>query len=345
MTEPQVLQLVKFGLLPGGETCQELIETHISWVLLGHDFVYKIKKPLKLSFLDFSTLEKRRHSCEQEVMLNQRLTQNVYLKVVGIRYHQGLFSLESDQGLIVDYAVVMKRLDNSREMSKLLKAGKVGVVDMKKIAHQLVQFHQNAQVIKGVLTPELIKEDFNDIQQIIPFVQENMGSQASNKLEQVISFSDAYIDSKSDLIIDRDQQGFTRDCHGDLHSGNIFLLQEPVIFDCIEFNQHLRTIDIFGELGFFCMDLEFYHRGDLSDLFIEFYNQSFPIIRNEREQQLFVYYKMYRANVKVKINAIKTQQAHSEEEKRLRLNLFQRYLVLMEDYHTLLSSTFPNDII
>ena len=332
MTEQQIQQLYQQGKLPAGEACLELIETHISWIILGKDYAYKLKKPLKLSFLDFSSLEKRRYYCEQELILNQRLTHDVYLDVRPIWLSHGIYSLDSNQGEIVDYAVVMKRLDNSREMGKLLKEGQVDTDDIEKIAKQLVRFHQNAQVVNGVVTPEAMKEDFNDIQQIQAFLAEQIGPNATGKLAEVISFSDKFIEDNSDLILKRDLEGFTRDCHGDLHSGNIFLLEQPVIFDCIEFNEHLRRTDIFGELGFFCMDLEFYRRPDLSGSFMKFYNRAFPVIRNEQEEQLFLYYKMYRANVKAKINAIKTQQAHNEQELRSRMDLFNRYFQLMQDY-------------
>jgi aminoglycoside phosphotransferase family enzyme len=339
MTEQQIHLLIQHCELPHGEVCQELIETHISWIILGKDYAFKLKKPLKLSFLDFSTLEKRKYYCEQELVLNQRLTHDVYLDVCPIWDRQGVYSMTTSHGEIVDYAVMMRRLDNSREMSKLLFQGKVSEADMEKIARQLVYFHKNTEVVRGVLTPEVIKEDFNDILQIKPLLEAQLGLEACAILDKIIFFSDAFINAQSTLIKERDRQGFTRDCHGDLHSGNIFLQQEPVIFDCIEFNPHLRTIDIFGELGFFCMDLEFYHRSDLSDSFLEFYNKAFPVITNEQEKQLFLYYKMYRANVKAKINAIKTQQAHNDDEMRSRLGLFQTYFQLMQDYHLKLSTT------
>ena len=336
MTYEQIELLISGGKLPDSQVCQELIETHISWLMVCQDYVYKLKKPLQLSFLDFSTIEKRKYYCEQELVLNQRLTNNIYLDVYPVLNDQGVYSIGSASGEIVDYALVMRRLDNSREMNKLLLKKQVTREDIRKIAQQLVNFHQTTNVIKGYLTPAVIIEDFSDIQQVYPFVLENTGESAASKLQDIVSYSIGFIDENSTLIKTRDHHGFTRDCHGDLHTGNIFLLDQPVIFDCIEFNQHLRQIDILCELAFFCMDLETYGREDLSNYFLKTYNDSFPVIRNEDEQRLFLFYKLYRANVKVKVNAIKTQQAENNDVRQSRFALFTRYLQLMDSYYRLL---------
>lgn len=333
MTDNQINLLIKCGELPEHQVCQELIQTHISWVIVCQDYVYKLKKPLKLSFLDFSTLEKRKHYCEQELVLNQRLTNDIYLDVLPVRENQQAISIRSSTGKIIDYALVMRKLDNSREMDKLLLENKVTRQHIRKIARQLVNFHRNTDVVRGHLTADLIIEDFNDIQQIQPFIVENLGEAAATQFKNIISYATNFINANSDLITNREMDGFVRDCHGDLHSGNIFLPEDPVIFDCIEFNEHLRKIDIQAELGFFCMDLEFYQRSDLSEYFMQCYLQAFQVIRNKQEEQLFLFYKMYRANVKAKINAIRTQQAHNEEEKKSRLALFEKYYQLFLNYY------------
>lgn len=336
MTVEQIEQLAGEGILPENQVCQELIETHISWVMVCEDFVYKIKKPLQLSFLDFSTIEKRKYYCEQELLLNQRLTNNIYLDVYPVSGAQGAYSIGPATGEIIDYALVMRRLDNSREMDKLLVKKQVSREDIGKIAQQLIDFHKTTKIIKGYLTPQLIIEDFNDIQQIYPFVLENTGSNSYSKLQEIVSYAISFIKENSTLIKTRDRNGFTRDCHGDLHTGNIFLLEQPVIFDCIEFNEHLRQIDILCELAFFCMDLETYGREDLSNYFLKTYNDSFPVIRNNDEQRLFLFYKLYRANVKVKVNAIKTRQTDNADIRQSRFSLFTQYFRLLVDYYSLL---------
>lgn len=344
MTEHQIQQLIRHGKLPDNQVCQELKQTHISWVILCGDYVYKIKKPINLSFLDFSTLEKRKYYCEQELTLNQRLTSDMYLDVYPIFLDQGVYAMGGGAGKIVDYSVVMRRLDNSKEMSKLLLDRKVSKDDLRKIAQQLVQFHQTTEIVKGKLTPELLIEDFNDIQQIQLFIAKNIGEAASKQLNLIISFVKYFINEKAGLILKRDAEGFTRDCHGDLHSGNIFLLDHPVVFDCIEFNKHFRQIDILSELAFFCMDLEFFQRSDLSKYFLNYYTKEFRVIRNKNEERLFLFYKLYRANVKAKINAIKTQQATDPEVKQSRLGLFKKYFQLFLHYFDLLEKSANGQI-
>ena len=344
MTENQIQQLITHGKLPDNQVCQELKQTHISWVILCQDYAYKIKKPVHLSFLDFSTLEKRKHFCEQEVVLNQRLTSDMYRAVYPIILDHGVYFLGPGTGKIVDYSVVMQRLDNSKEMSKLLTTGKVRKSDIGKIAKQLVDFHQKTEIIKGKLSSEVLINDFNDIQQIQPFVEENMRPAAYNQLSSAIPFVEHFINNKATLISKRDAEGFTRDCHGDLHSGNIFLLDKPVVFDCIEFNKHFRQIDILNELAFFCMDLEFSQRTDLSEYFIKAYTSDFRVIRSKSEEQLFLFYKLYRANVKAKVNAIKTMQASNPAEIRSRLGLFKKYFQLFVDYFKLLEETTNRQI-
>ncbi len=341
MKELQIHELVDRGHFPDDQHCQVIKQTHISWVLLCEDYAYKIKKPLKLSFLDFSTLEKRKYFCEQELLLNQRLTTDVYLEVLPICLEEGVYYLGSEKGSIVDYAVAMRRLDNSREMGGLLIESNVTYQDIKKIAGQLVEFHQSTEVVKSKITPQVLIDDFVDIQHVQPWIAEKLGAKAATQLDLSISLVRQFIDELAFLVHKRDQEGFTRDCHGDLHSGNIFLLSEPVIFDCIEFDPHLRQIDILSELAFFCMDLEFAGRQDLSEYFMEIYNRKFPVIRGHAEELLFLFYKLYRANVKVKINAIKTMQAQTADIARARLQLCKQYFDLFLRYsQTLRESNF-----
>ncbi|MBK8504325.1 MAG: hypothetical protein IPL46_20225 [Saprospiraceae bacterium] len=331
MTHSEVSQLVKKGVFPDGQVFEELIETHISWVILCDTYVFKIKKPLKLSFLDFSTLEKRRQFCITEVSLNQRLTGEMYLKVVPITQDKFGISIDAS-GDIIDYAVMMRRMDNQCEMSKLLMKRKVSNEDMIKLAHLLAAFHTGAEVISDRATPKDLQEDFNDIGQITDFVKRILGEKDARLLEEIIEVADGFIDDHRMLIVSRSSSGFVRDCHGDLHSGNIFILAQPVIFDCIEFNEHFRQIDILNEVAFFCMDLEFYDRSDLANLFLEEYSNKMNMSLNTEERDLFLFYKLYRANVKTKVNAIKAMQSSAPHDTKDRYALFRKYFKLMETY-------------
>jgi aminoglycoside phosphotransferase family enzyme len=320
------------GRLPEGRKVEKLITTHISWVLLTEDRVYKIKKPLKLSFLDFSSVERRKHFAEEELRLNQRLCKEVYLSVLPILEGSGGLHIGQGVGTIVGYALEMKRLDNSREMDVLLAKGEVGEEDMDRMLKVLVPFHQNAEVVQGKVNAKALFEDFADIEQILEFCNETLGIEAGQKLMDSIAMVKEFLEKHSELILHRDAEGFTRDGHGDLHSGNIFLLEKPMLFDCIEFNPHFRQIDILNELAFFTMDLEFAGRKDLSEYFIQGYNRVFPVMRNIEEEALYLFYKLYRANVRVKVNAIQCQGAESEEERQEHLALFKAYFQLYKSY-------------
>ena len=186
---------------------------------------------------------------------------------------------------------------------------------------------------KGKTDASTLIEDFNDIDQVGLFIKENTDGASFKKYRGSLILAEQFIRDKAQLIEQRNTEGFTRDCHGDLHSGNIFLLEEPVLFDCIEFNDHFRQIDLLNELAFFAMDLEFYDRTDLSDQFIRSYRSNFEVIRNDLEAQLFLYYKFYRANVKLKVNAIKTMQAENDEIQQDRLQLFKKYFLLYVHYY------------
>ncbi len=317
----------------------ELIETHISWVLLCDEFVYKIKKPVQFDFLDFSTLSLRKHFCDQEIKLNRRLTENIYLNVCEI-YSIGkninvIGNKAKSNGKIIDYCVKMKRLDNHRLMRNLLKKQLIKPLHIQKIVDQLINFHLNTQIVHGTVNPQILWSDFNNLRQVDSFINHHLESNNAAFLTETYSFVERFINNLATRIYERDLNGFSRDCHGDLHSGNIFLLDEPIIFDCIEFNDHFRQIDILNELAFFCTDLTYYHQPELSKFFIKKYTEVFPVIENKLDEALFLFYKLYRSNVKVKVNAIKCMQARSPEIYSIRFRIFKGYLDLMQHYATL----------
>lgn len=320
----------KFG--PGeniyGEIIEEKIETHISWVLLCPKYVYKIKKPVKLSFLDFSTVELRKKYCDQELFLNKRLAPDMYLDVVPIVERDN-----DQQEKILDYAVKMKRMDNRREMRRQLKTGQVNPSQIIHLARQIAEFHRTTERIRDKVSPEDLKNDFNDLLQIKDFTLQELGTEKVELLLEIVEGANGFIDYFAEKIWHRSHAGFVRDCHGDLHSGNIFLTDPPVIFDCIEFNDHFRQIDILNEVAFFCMDLEFYGHSDFADLFMQEYTTVLDLTFGDIEKKLFLFYKLYRANVKTKVNAIKSLQEKRIHHTKHRRSLFEQYFRLMAKYH------------
>ncbi len=329
MNRENINRLINNGSFPLETDSVDLIETHISWVIICDDFVYKIKKPIKYSFLDFSTLEKRKFYCEREIELNNRLTKNIYLGVLPVKKMASKFFIGNDKGEVVDYAVNMQKLPADKRMDKLLSTNKISGADIKNLAVKICSFHRQTNIIykKNVLE---IQQLFNDILAQKDFLQKNLN--CGGIITEAVHSSDKFLKQHNVLLEKRITDGFVRDCHGDLHSRNIFLLPEPVPFDCIEFNDDLRQIDVLNEIAFLCMDMEALGRQDLADLFFCEYNKLFLIARNEEERKLFFYCKAYRANIRAKINSMRTKDATKKHEKKEALYIANKYLLLMQDY-------------
>ncbi|MFH0737886.1 MAG: phosphotransferase [Candidatus Micrarchaeota archaeon] len=308
-----------------------LAETHISWVLLGHDFVFKIKKPVKFSFLDFSTLEKRRFFCEEEVRLNRRLAPEVYLGVVPITAQEGGSGAVGfgGHGRVVDYAVKMARLDQNKMMDRLLAEGKISEEDVRRLAAKVAAFHEKAERVKGDYnSPKTIGAQVADLGNFRDTIEKAAG--LGRSVDLVLERSAGFIMRSEGLLHRRIAEGRVRDCHGDLHSGNIFFDGDIRIIDCIEFSRDFRCIDVASDIAFMAMDLDFAERDDLSDSFVDEY-----ISRSgDRDiEALITFYKCYRANVRAKIAAIDWTNGQ-DEAGRMRII---RYMDLAESYAKRLS--------
>lgn len=331
MIREQIENLLYEGQFPEKSLEKKLVETHISWVILCEEFVYKIKKPVLYSFLDFSTIALRKHFCQREIELNRRLTKNVYLEVVPVLDLNGYYSIGQQEGHVIDYAVKMRKLDPAKQMDVLLAKNKVGQIDIKNLAKCIAAFHKYAKVIhkKRILD---LKTDFNELEAEKEFLSKNIDLKTYNCIDGAIEKSNNFLNSNTELLEKRLSSGFFRDCHGDLHTRNIFLLPAPQPFDCIEFNDDYRQIDVLNEIAFLCMDLDALHRNELSNLFIKHYNLLFPVMRNKKENMLFTYYKSYRANVRAKVNSLRASNSISQASKARALKEVEKYLKLMESY-------------
>jgi len=331
MTIDQITDLISFGEFPEESEIHELIETHISWVIMCDRFVYKIKKPVKYSFLDFSTIDLRRFYCYRELELNKRLTKHVYLEVVPIRETNTQIMIGKGEGKIIDYALKMHKLETERRMDKLLVKGVVRGGDIKNLAEVIAEFHKNATVIYQKDIHDL-RQKFNDLFEERDYLAAQIGDSFGHFIEEAVALSDSFLNSNRELITFRLRNGMYRDGHGDLHSRNIFLVPQPVPFDCIEFNDDFRQIDVLNEVAFLCMDLDAFRFPDLSEQFLKDYLQFFPAMASKKDRQLFVYYKIYRANVRAKVNSLRAKSATSPEEKNKALAASEKYLDLMKDY-------------
>ena len=309
----------------------QLVETHISWVLLTDQWAFKLKRPVKFDFLDFSTLDKRHYYCQEEVRLNNRITQGIYLGVVPVTETAEGLRLEGE-GKIADYAVKMKRIDNSRQMDRLLDEGKVLPSHMVRLAEQLAAFHLRTDAIEEKPGMEAMKEDFTNLETVKSQVEKQLGKAAGREMDEQITFARALLDSLAPRLAERSRQGWVVDGHGDLHSRNIFLLPEPVIFDCIEFNPHFRQVDVLDELGFLCMDLDFHGARHLEEPLLQAYLRENPCISEDADWVIFSYYKWYRANVRLKVGALKAMQNGNAETES---NVEEYWQLFTTYYHTL----------
>lgn len=308
----------------------KVVQTHISWVFLTGKYAYKVKKPVNFGFLDYSTLEKRKFFCEQEVILNSRLSKELYLGALPIAEKGGKLKVNGE-GNIVEYTVKMKELPSEALMSNLLKKNKVSKSDVQRIAEILSDFHSRAltggEINEGG-SLRTIKfnwdENFNQTRDFVGVTIEK------EEFDEIKRKVEAYIYSNAEAFERRVKNGRIRDCHGDVHSGSIFITDKIYIFDCIEFNTRFRYSDVAAEVAFLSMDLDYHGREDLSQHFIESYvNYS----SDEELLKLLPFYKCYRAYVRGKVTSFMLNDKNvSLEEKRRIKDVASKYFKLSLSY-------------
>ena len=250
MNAEQIHNILLTQHYPGVKTPARLVETHISWVILTPEFAFKIKKPVHFDFLDFSTLEQRQFYCAEEVRLNRRLSKDMYLGVLPIGSPDNWPAIGNETAPIIDYAIWMRRMDEQRQMDMLLAENKVQASHLEALADKLVAFHQNAILgQENVYAQGDYLKDFEDLyheeQDAVLWLGEDVAEQFKHWRQEI----PAFIQRHSIRMRARFETGFWVEGHGDLHTRNIFLLEEPVVFDCIEFNAHFRQLDVLNELA------------------------------------------------------------------------------------------------
>ncbi len=307
-----------------------LIQTHISFVFLTENFVYKVKKAVNFGFLDFSTLERRHFFCEKELELNRRLCSDVYLEVVPITKKSDIIKINGD-GESVEYALKMKRLPQERIMTVLLKENKVDEKTIDDIAKIIVQFHSKAQTsgdINEYGSLKTIKINWDEnFAQTIKYTNQTI-SQIDFQFIQNKIFE--FMNQKHWLFESRVINNKIKDCHGDMHSGNIFITDPICIFDAIEFNDRFRYSDVASDVAFLAMDLDFQESHNLSDYFIDRY----VLYSKDRELvQVLPFYKCYRAYVRGKVISFKLDDPNVDaDEKKLAVKEAQAYFKLAATY-------------
>ncbi|MBT8346058.1 MAG: hypothetical protein KJO28_07110, partial [Desulfofustis sp.] len=233
----------------------QLVQTHISYVLIAGQFVYKFKKPMNFGFLDFSSLEKRGHYCLQEITLNRRLCPEIYLERVAVTLSPDGYSLDGG-GEIVEYGVKMRRLEEERMMSRVLAAGALTAAHLDQIVDTLVPFYESAEVNDEIRSYGRIETVAVNVVENFEQTENFVGGPAlgRDQFEQIKTYALGVL-KQEDRFNKRIEDERIRDCHGDLYSANICLSDKVYVFDCIEFNDRFRYSDVAGDIGFMAMDL------------------------------------------------------------------------------------------
>ena len=283
-----------------------VVETHISWVVLTGEFAYKIKKPVHLSFLDFSILEKRQWFCEEEVRLNRRLEPDIYLGVVPITGSPSAPCV-GGKGEPFEYAVQMRQFDPSQEFPELLKNGNLHISILEPLAERIAKFHEEVDVAgldSAFGRPDVIWKPVEEC--LAELSPERLPSPLGEAHEQLQRWCMQAWQCLRPCFLDRKKNGYIRECHGDLHLGNIALVQGvPCIFDALEFEPRLRWIDVMSEMAFLVMDLERYARSDLAFAVL---NRYLELTGDYEGMAVFRFYEVYRALVRAKVAGIRLSQ-------------------------------------
>jgi len=316
------------GCYPHPAKAVKVIETHISRVFLTGDYAYKVKKPVDLGFLDFTTLEARRRSCEDELRLNRRLAPQLYLDVVEIRGtpdapHVG------GEGPLLDYAVRMQQFSQERLASRVLARGELTADLIVGLARLLARFHADAPADAGRRgTPAAVRASvMQNFEQIGAMLTRADDERALTRLR---TWTDNEHERVRQLLARRHDEGRVREVHGDLHLGNIVLLDGVLTpFDCIEFNAGLRWNDVMSEVAFLVMDLADRGADALAYLFLDAYlaetgdYEGVGVLR---------YYMVYRALVRAKVHLMRATQTRDVGERRRLSGEYRKYVRLATSF-------------
>ena len=289
------------------------MQTHISWVLLDGDYAYKIKKPVKFSFVDYSTLEKREHYCHREIRINSMLSPEMYLDVQPIKSRQRQVFIGKGGGRVEDYCVRMKELPQARRLDHLIQENRVTSGDVRKIARIISRFHQKTEPAgpeHGSI--EKIKQNFSHVFGVRPIVEKIFKS--ADKIDRISERVDRFMERNVDLFRSRTEEERIRHCHGDLRTKNIFLWEEKIfIFDAVEFSESISHCDVAAEIAFLAMDLKFFEKNDLADDFVKTYVD----LSNDRGlEDLFDFYQCYRALVETLVESYTAVDPEVSDERR-----------------------------
>ncbi|SNB46088.1 bifunctional aminoglycoside phosphotransferase/ATP-binding protein [Geobacter sp. DSM 9736] len=330
MNQAMIKALLRTQAYPEPTRSVQLIQTHVSFLFLTDEHVYKIKKPVDFGFLNFTTLDRRRFYCGEEVRLNRRLCPDIYLGVVEVRDSPEGPTV-GGSGAVIDYAVKMKRLPAERMLDRLIETGKVSEEDMRRIGHVIGAFHLRAERSPNIGeygTVAAIRRNWQEnFEQLAPFTGETVSRE---DLRLIRDWVEQYLDEQMELFQARVAGGFIRDCDGDIHLENICLTDQVNIFDCIEFNDRFRYSDTAADMAFLVMDLEFHGRSDLVTPLVQEYTAT---TGDPDLMRLLGFYSTYRAVVRGKVESFRLRDPQIPgEEKEAARRKAAKYLHLARNY-------------
>lgn len=331
-TNPQnlIAALLNPSIWPDRSERVELIETHISWVFLTREFAWKIKKPVSFDFLDFSTLEQRKHFCEEELKLNRRTAPDLYLDVVSIC---GTTAQPTVGGTDepFEYALKMRRFDDAGLLSRMAMEKRLTPALIDQLAESIAEFHTTIPVAGSDSpygkTDEICRDALDNFSTIEQLANGDAFHEAAVRHLKKWTIEEG---TRLESVLGRRKaEGFIRECHGDLHLRNIVEIDgRPCLFDCIEFNAGFRWIDVISEVAFLVMDLEEHDEEQLARRLL---NRYLEHTGDYEGLKVLRYYLVYRAMVRAKVDMIRLRdRAQSAAQRRVLLNEFGNYLSIAD---------------
>lgn len=316
MNHPQLVEsMMRPDFYPHRPDTVELIQTHISFIFIAGDLVYKIKKAVDFGFLDFTTLEKRKYYCDKEIVLNRRFAPDVYNDVIGITENTDNTLSFGNNGAVVEYAVEMKKIPEERMLYSLVEAGKVTEDDVTRVGKYLARVYGN-------IPSDEKAQAFGTFDVISTNVIENFdqtrkyagGPVSEETFKALESWSRSFLDKKSALFDMRIGEGCIKDCHGDLHLQHICIEDDVIsVFDCIEFNERFRFGDVASDVAFLSMDFDFNGMKQFGDIFVNTYIEESGDVSL---RDVLQFYKVYRAMVRAKVTSFMLDDADLDNASR-----------------------------
>jgi uncharacterized protein len=309
--QARLIRCLTMALEKEGQPVQ-VFETHISWVLVAGKFAYKFKKALRLDFLDFSTLDARHFYCQEEYRLNRRLASGLYLGVVAITG-----SIESPTfggpGIAIEYAVKMHAFPQQALWNHRIESGSLSAAEVDLLAIKIAKFHLETASAAGNSqwgTPDVLQQTAEENLRLIADMAKD--PEQTRQISEIKAWQEAQHQNLAGLFANRRLSGMIRECHGDLHSGNILTINDQVeVFDCLEFNDSLRWIDVISDIAFIYMDLAFHNRHELAARLL---NRYLEITGDYEGVGTLRYYQAERALVRCKVALLRSEQVGADEQ-------------------------------